>query len=141
MAAAASRDLIIKKNAVRWLGITSKGVSIAKEAIDITSDEDNGYRTLLDDVGSKTLDISFSGVTKDTTIRTLINTDGSQLYTDITVEFPPVGAQTTGDTISGSFFLNSVSETGGDSNGTISFDGALQSSGCLLYTSPSPRDS
>ena len=104
MAAAASRDLIIKKNAVRWLGITSKGVSIAKEAIDITSDEDNGYRTLLDDVGSKTLDISFSGVTKDTTIRTLINTDGSQLYTDITVEFPPVGAQTTGDTISGSFF-------------------------------------
>ena len=134
MAAAASRDLIIKKNAVRWLGITSKGVSIAKEAIDITSDEDNGYRTLLDNVGSKTLDISFSGVTKDTTIRTLINTDGSQLYTDITVEFPPVGAQTTGDTISGSFFLNSVSETGGDSNGTISFDGALQSSGEWTYT-------
>ena len=134
MAAAASRDLIIKKNAIRWLGITSKGVSIAKEAIDITSDEDNGYRTLLDDVGSKTLDISFSGVTKDTTIRTLINTDGSQLYTDITVEFPPVGAQTTGDTISGSFFLNSVSETGGDSNGTISFDGALQSSGAWTYT-------
>ena len=134
MAAAASRDLIIKKNAVRWLGITSKGVSIAKEAIDITSDEDNGYRTLLDDVGSKTLDISFSGVTKDTTIRTLINTDGSQLYTDITVEFPPVSAQTTGDTISGSFFLNSVSETGGDSNGTISFDGALQSSGEWTYT-------
>jgi len=134
MAAAASRDLIIKKNAVRWLGITSKGVSIAKEAIDITSDEDNGYRTLLDDVGSKTLDISFSGVTKDTTIRTLINTDGSQLYTDITVEFPPVGSQTTGDTISGSFFLNSVSETGGDSNGTISFDGALQSSGEWTYT-------
>ena len=134
MAAAASRDLIIKKNAVRWLGITSKGVSIAKEAIDITSDEDNGFRTLLDDVGSKTLDISFSGVTKDTTIRTLINTDGSQLYTDITVEFPPVGAQTTGDTISGSFFLNSVSETGGDSNGTISFDGALQSSGSWTYT-------
>ena len=134
MAAAASRDLIIKKNAVRWLGITSKGVSIAKEAIDITSDEDNGYRTLLDDVGSKTLDISFSGVTKDTTIRTLINTDGSQLYTDITVEFPPVGAQVSGDTISGSFFLNSVSETGGDSNGTISFDGALQSSGEWTYT-------
>jgi predicted secreted protein len=134
MAAAASRDLIIKKNAIRWLGITSKGVSIAKEAIDITSDEDNGYRTLLDDVGSKTLDISFSGVTKDTTIRTLINTDGSQLYTDITVEFPPVGSQSSGDTISGSFFLNSVSETGGDSNGTISFDGALQSSGEWTYT-------
>tara|TARA_R110000868_G_scaffold40878_1_gene140478 strand:- start:442 stop:855 length:414 start_codon:yes stop_codon:yes gene_type:complete len=134
MAAAASRDLIIKKNAIRWLGITSKGVSIAKEAIDITSDEDNGYRTLLDDVGSKTLDISFSGVTKDTTIRTLINTDGSQLYTDITVEFPPVGSQAAGDTISGSFFLNSVSETGGDSNGTISFDGALQSSGEWTYT-------
>jgi predicted secreted protein len=134
MAAAASRDLIIKKNSIRWLGITSKGVSISKEAIDITSDEDDGFRTLLAEVGSKTLDISFSGVTKDTVIRTLINTNGSQLYTDITVEFPPVGAQTSGDTISGSFFLNSLSETGGDSNGTISFDGALQSSGAWTYT-------
>jgi predicted secreted protein len=134
MAAAASRDLIIKKNSIRWLGITSKGVSISKEAIDITSDEDDGFRTLLAEVGSKTLDISFSGVTKDTVIRTLINTNGSQLYTDITVEFPPVGAQTSGDTISGSFFLNSLSETGGDSNGTISFDGALQSSGAWVYT-------
>jgi predicted secreted protein len=134
MAAAASRDLIIKKNSIRWLGITSKGVSISKEAIDITSDEDDGFRTLLAEVGSKTLDISFSGVTKDTVIRTLINTNGSQLYTDITVEFPPVGAQSSGDTISGSFFLNSLSETGGDSNGTISFDGALQSSGAWVYT-------
>jgi|TARA_R110000764_G_scaffold57289_1_gene124768 predicted secreted protein len=134
MAAAASRDLIIKKNSIRWLGITSKGVSISKEAIDITSDEDDGFRTLLAEVGSKTLDISFSGVTKDTVIRTLINTNGSQLYTDITVEFPPVGAQSSGDTISGSFFLNSLSETGGDSNGTISFDGALQSSGAWTYT-------
>tara|TARA_R110000744_G_scaffold108999_1_gene206211 strand:- start:149 stop:562 length:414 start_codon:yes stop_codon:yes gene_type:complete len=134
MAAAASRDLIIKKNSIRWLGITSKGVSISKEAIDITSDEDDGFRTLLAEVGSKTLDISFSGVTKDTVIRTLINTNGSQLYTDITVEFPPVGAQSSGDTISGSFFLNSLSETGGDSNGTISFDGALQSSGEWTYT-------
>tara|TARA_R110000851_G_scaffold73106_1_gene161408 strand:- start:122 stop:535 length:414 start_codon:yes stop_codon:yes gene_type:complete len=134
MAAAASRDLLIKKNSVRWLGVTSKGISISKEAIDITSDEDDGFRVLLAEVGSKTLDISFSGVTKDTVLRALINTNGSQLYTDITVEFPPVGAQSSGDTISGSFFLNSLSETGGDSNGTISFDGALQSSGAWVYT-------
>lgn len=132
---AASRDLLIKKNNVRWLGVTSKSVAIAKEPIDITTDENNGFRTLLDDVGSKSIDISFSGLTKDTVIRELINTNGSQLYTDITIEFPPVASQTTGDTISGSFFLNGWNEDGSDTtNGAINFGGTLQSSGEWTYT-------
>lgn len=135
MAAAASRDLLVKKATVSWLGIKSKSISIAKEPIDITSDEDSGYRTLLDDVGNQALDISFSGVTKDTTLMALINTAGSQLYTDITIEFPLLGSQvTTGDVISGSFYLTGLNLTGGDSNGAIEFDGTLQSSGSWTYT-------
>ena len=132
--AGASRDLIIEKNDVRIAGINSKSMSIAKEAIDVTTDEDNGYRTLLAEAGTKTLDISFSGVTKDLALRTLIMTEQSQLYTDITLTFPPVGVQSAGDVISGSFYFTSMSETGGSSDGAVEFDGALQSSGVWTYT-------
>jgi predicted secreted protein len=132
--ATASRDLIISKNSTRLLGINSKSISVAKEPIDITTDEDNGYRLLLDVAGTKTMDISFSGITKDLTLRGIIMTDGGQLLTDIEIEFPPVGAQSSGDTITGDFFFNGHNENGGGSDGAIEFDGTLQSSGVWTYT-------
>ncbi len=135
MAGAASRDLLISKNSVRLMGVNSKSIAVAKEPIDVTTDEDNGYRLLLDVAGTKTLDISFSGVTKDTTMRGIIMVEGAQMLTDIEIEFPITGAQTTsGDKISGSFFFNGWTENGGGSDGAIEFDGTLQSSGEWVYT-------
>ena len=135
---AASRDLIINKNSTRLLGISAKSISAAKEPIDITTDEDNGYRLFLSEAGTKTLDISFSGVTKDVILRGQILTEQTQLLTDIDIEFPLVGGQsTTGDTITGDFYFNGHSENGGGSDGAIEFDGTLQSSGVWTYTAGS----
>lgn len=132
---AASRDLIISKNSTRLLGVNAKSISAAKEPIDITTDEDNGYRLFLDIAGTKTLDISFSGVTKDPILRSQILTEQTQLLTDIEIKFPIAGAQaTTGDTITGDFYFNGHTENGGDSGGAIEFDGTLQSSGVWTYT-------
>lgn len=131
--AAASRDLIIKKDSTALMGINSKSLSLAKEPIDVTTDEDNGFRLLLADAGTKTLDISFSGVTKDTILRTLIMTDQSQLLTDITIQYPPYGAQAAGDTITGDFYFNGFTENGGGSDGAVEFDGTLQSSGVWTW--------
>jgi predicted secreted protein len=138
MAGGASRDLLISKNSQRLLGINSKSIAVAKEPIDITTDEDNGYRLLLDVAGTKTLDISFSGVTKDDVMRGIIMTEGGQLLTDIEIEFPITGSQvTTGDKISGDFFFNGWTENGGGSDGAIEFDGTLQSSGVWTFTAGS----
>lgn len=134
---AASRDLIVSKNSTRLLGINSKSVAVAKEGIDITTDEDNGYRLFLEEAGTKTLDISFSGVTKDQIMRQQIMTEQTQLLTDIEIEYPPIGAQTTGDKISGSFYFNGHTENGGGSDGAIEFDGTLQSSGPWTFTAGS----
>ncbi|MBL4612138.1 MAG: hypothetical protein JKY91_00185 [Emcibacter sp.] len=134
MTGAASRDLLVEKNNVTLLGINSKSISIAKEPIDITTDEDNGYRTLLAQAGTKSLDISFSGVTKDTLLRALVMTEQSQLLTDISIQYPPYGAQAAGDTITGDFYFNGFTENGGGSDGAIEFDGTLQSSGPWVYT-------
>lgn len=131
---AASRDLLILKDSVRLAGVNSKSVAVASAAIDTTTDEDGGYRCLLAASGLETLDISGSGVTKDTIMRTIGMSTGSKLLTDITVEFPPVGVQITGDEISGDFYLNSYTDNGGGSDSAIEFDFALQSSGQWVYT-------
>ena len=120
--------MLIKRGAVTLAGIKTKGVSIAKEPIDITSDDDNGYRTFLAEAATKALDLSFSGVTKDKTLRAQIISEQSQLLTDITLEYPD------GDKISGDFFFNGFSENGGGSDGAVEFDGTLQSSGAWTYT-------
>ena len=134
MAGAASRDLLVKKNSVALLGINAKSISIAKEPIDITTDENNGYRTLLEVSGTKSLDISFSGVTKDVLLRSIIMVDGGQLLTDIEIQYPLFGGQTVGDTITGDFFFNGWTENGGSSDGAIDFSGTLQSSGEWIFT-------
>jgi predicted secreted protein len=138
MAGGASRDLLVKKNSAALLGVNSKSIAVAGEPIDVTTDEDNGYRILLDVAGTKTLDISFSGVTKDLTMRGIILTGTSLELTDIEIEFPKTGAQAlSGDTITGTFFFNGWTENGGGFDGAIEFDGTLQSSGPWTYTAGS----
>lgn len=137
MAGGASRDLLILRGGTRIAGVNSKSVAVAKEGIEITTDEDNGYRLYLPEAGTKTLDISFSGVTKDPTLRAQILTEQAQLLTDITVEYPPIGSQTTGDSLSGDFYFNGYTDNGGGSDGAIEFDGTLQSSGEWTFTAGS----
>ena len=52
-----------------FAGVRSKSLSINNDPVDVTSDEDGGYRTLLDTPGQVALDITFSGIEKDTVMR------------------------------------------------------------------------
>ena len=131
---AASRLLRVLQNGTPLLGLNAKTISSASASIDTTSDEDGGFRCFLDVAGLETLDISGSGVTKDELLRQLALTGGSKLLTDITVQYPPVGTQTTGDEISGDFYFSSFNETGGSSDGAIEFDFSMQSSGAWTLT-------
>ena len=130
MAGAASRLLLVKKGGTTLVGVNAKTIAAGSSAIDVTTDDDSGFRTLLDVAGVETLGISGSGVTKDPVLRQLILTGGSKLLTDITIEYPKVGSQaTTGDSIAGDFYFSSFTETGGSSDGAIEFDFSMQSSG------------
>lgn len=134
MAGNKSRDLLIKQATTRLAGITSKSINVAKEPIDVSSDEDNGYRILLSEAGTKTLDLSFSGVTKDNRLRSAIMTEQSQLLTDIEIEWPPTDTQTTGDKVTGDFYFNGYTSNGASPDGALEFDGTMQSSGEWTYT-------
>lgn len=127
MPAAKGRSMLVKKAATVIAGVRTKGVAFNGEAIDTTTDDDSGYRTLLTDAGTQSIDLSIEGITKDDTLRALVLAGGSLMLADITITYPD------GAILAGDFFLNSLEETG-TYNEAITFSGKLQSSGAWTYT-------
>lgn len=127
MAANIGRELKVKQGSTVFAGVRTKSVSVNGEPIDITTDDDEGYRTLLAEAGQVSLDLSIEGLTTDATLRAAIMTNTTLELTGITLEYP------NGDTVTGTFFLNSLEESG-EYNNAITFSGSLQSSGKWTYT-------
>lgn len=127
MAAAKGRDLLVKTGTTVIAGIRTKTISYGGEAIDVTTDDDSGYRTLLNDAAQMQIDLSVEGITKDAELRAIVMAGGSMMLTNITIEYPD------GATLAGDFFLSSVEESGAY-NDAITFTASLQSSGQWTYT-------
>ena len=130
MAAAKGRELLVKRGSSVIAGIRTKGVAFNGEAIDVTTDDDSGYRTMLADAGTYSVDLSIEGITKDNDLRATVMAAGSLMLTDITIEYP------NGDELSGDFFLTSLEESG-TYNDAVTFSGSLQSSGTFTFTAAS----
>lgn len=129
MAASVGRNLKIKKDSTVIAGIRTKSVSINREAIDITGDDDVGFRKLLATAGQMSLDISFDGVTKDATLRAAVMTASDIELAEVSIEYPDGGA------VTGTFMLVSLEESG-SYNDAVGFSGSLQSSGAWTYAPP-----
>lgn len=127
MAANPGRELVIKKNSVAIAGVQTKSVSVDGSPIDITSDDDSGWRTLMEEPGMRAVDMSIEGVTKDAVLRAAIFDGTSLLLTDVTLDYP------NGDALSGNFYLANLEENG-THNDAVKFSGSLQSSGEITYT-------
>lgn len=128
MAASIGRNLLVKKGSTVIAGVRSKTITGNGEPVDITTDDDSGYRTMLSDPATLSLDISVEGLTKDNTLRSAIMTNApSLLLTDINIQFP------NGDTISGDFWFASFEEVGNHTD-AVGFTATFQSSGAWTFT-------
>jgi TP901-1 family phage major tail protein len=107
------------------LGLREKGLSLNGEAIDITSDEDSGWRTTLAAAGQNEVNVSLSGVTKDRRLRDAWFSGNRTKVASLT--YPD------GSVISAQFYLASYSE-GTPYNDAVSFDAEIQSTGVVTYT-------
>lgn len=130
MPANIGRELLVKRGSTVIAGVRTKTVTFNGEPVDVTTDDDSGFRKLLAEVGQKSIDMSVEGVTKDNELRSAALSGTSLLLTDVNIEWP------NGDTLSGDFFMNSVEETGAY-NDAITFTSSFQSSGEWTYT-PAP---
>lgn len=130
MSALSGRKVIIKKGnpGVKVAAARSKSITFNNEPIDITSDDDEGVRKLLEGDGEqaeKSLDLSVEGVTKDAVFLNDLAT-GSNVD-DYEIEIPGIG------TFTGKFFLTSTALTA-PYNDATTFTAELQSTGPFTFT-------
>lgn len=127
MAADIGRDAVLKKAATAIAGVTSTGLSVNNEPVDITSNDSAGFRTLLGTTGTASIDISVEGVYTDDVLRDIAFGTATKLLTDVTFDFA------NGDSLSGDFFLASFEETNPTAEATT-FSASFQSSGTYTFT-------
>ena len=116
---------IMQASAVIASGIQTKSVEFANEAVDITNDDDNGWQTILEVPGKKSMNISFNGVSKDATLRDTVISGTSCMLEAVTVNFID------GESYSGDFFLSGITYDG-DHADAVKFSATLVSSGVIV---------
>jgi len=131
MARQNGRDLRIKDADSNVIAaVNTKTINIANNPVDVTTDDDEGFVTLLERVGTKQMTFDVSGISTDNTLRDRsLNVSGTAFLEQHTIEY--LSSDGTGSvvyTIQGDFFLSQFSETGA-SDGGLEFTGNLASSG------------
>lgn len=118
------RKIIFTWNGETIDGVREKGIACAGEPINVSDDDSDGVRELLDEAGESTVDISLSGVLKSETLAT--DWMAGDRVGAVTMTYP------NGRVISGDFFLASYNETG-TYNDATTFEGALQNTGDVTF--------
>jgi predicted secreted protein len=127
MAAVSGRKLRIKKGGVAVAGARTDSLTINNEPIDITDKDDAGWRTMLADVGVRSIDAEVEGVLADSTLIAVTVGAASGLLAAYTIEVDGIGD------FSGNFYLNSFAITGEQADATT-FTASIQSSGAITFT-------
>jgi predicted secreted protein len=127
MAAISGRKLRIKRGSTAIAGARSDSITINNEPIDITDKDDAGWRTMLADVGVRSIDCEVEGVLTDGTFLALAVGTASSLLEAYTLEIDGIGDFT------GNFFLASFAVTGEQADATT-FTASIQSSGTITFT-------
>ena len=104
-------------------GARTKSVTINNEPIDVTTDDSDGFRELLEESAERHLDISIEGLTKDDVLLQLA-VAGSALIDEFSIVFP--GSPDV--VIRGDFRVNNV-QLGAEYNDAVTFTAELQSTG------------
>lgn len=129
MASEVGRNVKIKRAGTTIAGVRTKSMTFGSEAIDVTTDDDTGKRTLLEASGSENIDLSVEGLTKDENLLEVAAGGGTRIE-EYTIELP------WGGSIVGDFRLNSV-EMGAEYTDAVTFTAEIQSTGDWTYT-PAP---
>ena len=128
MAAQSGRDLVVKVGSAVVAMVRNVGETSTFEPTDITSDDDDGYRTFGDWTGTASKDLTLDGVWENANALQLLvrSPSASKLLTNVTIEDGEF-------VVAGDFFLQSF-ERSGSHDGEVTYTATLQSSGAWTET-------
>jgi TP901-1 family phage major tail protein len=127
MAGANGRALQIKWDGVTLVGVRTRGYTITNDYVDVTTDDDSGWRTLLANPGLRSMEATVSGISSDQVLIAEVM-KASITGEPLTVELP-----TTTGTLAGTFLCSSF-EQSGEHDGAVEFSATFMSSGAVTYT-------
>lgn len=126
------RELTVDWDAVTIAGVRQKTASLSKSMVDVTTDDADGWRTLLPAPGMRSIDITIDGVTENEVfIAEFFKADTAVTGEPVVVNLPSTLA-VPGD-YTGTFMLVSFEHSGAH-DGEYAFSVQLQSSGPVTYT-------
>jgi TP901-1 family phage major tail protein len=127
MAGANGRALTIDWDSVTLVGVRTRGYTITNDYVDVTTDDDDGWRTMLSDPGLRSMEVTVGGISSDQVLIAEI------MKASITGEPLSVGLPTTTGTLAGDFLLSSF-EQNGEHDGAVEFSATFMSTGEVTYT-------
>lgn len=130
MAGFNGRELTIDWDSTTLVGVRTRGVSMSNEMVDVTTDDDAGWRKLLATPGVKSMEVTVSGISSDEVLMAEFfnaSTTGETIRIDL-----PSSLATPGN-MSGTFHLSSF-EINGEHDGAVEFSATFASSGAVTYT-------
>jgi TP901-1 family phage major tail protein len=133
MAGFNGRDFTFSWESTTLVGVRSRTMSITNDYVDVTTDDDSGWRTLLADPGTRSLEVSISGITSD---EALIADIMAGTVAGKTLEGTLPTSLATAGTVSGTFLISSLERTG-EHDGACEFSATFMSTGTVTYTASS----
>lgn len=127
MAGANGRALTIDWDSTTLVGVRTKGYTITNDYVDVTTDDDDGWRTLLSDPGLRSVEATVGGISSDQVLLAEI------MKANITGEPLSIGLPTTTGTLAGTFLCSSFEQTG-EHDGAVEFSATFMSAGVVTYT-------
>ena len=127
MAGTNGRNLTIDWDTVTLVGVRTKGYTITNDYVDVTTDDDDGWQTLLADPGLRSVEVTAGGISSDQVLL------AEMMKSNITGEPLTIQLPTTTGTLAGTFLVSSFEQTG-EHDGAVEFTASFMSSGPVTYT-------
>ena len=120
------RKVTLTIGGVGNIAISTKGLSVNNEMVDVTSDKSDGWATALAEPGQKSIELTFAGAVENLNLLMSVINNTSQIYACV-LTYPE------GSTVGGDFSFGSFSDAG-EYNDKYTFESSLASSGEVTFT-------
>lgn len=130
MAGFNGRTFTFDWNATTLVGVRTRAFNATNDMVDVTTDDDSGWRTLLATPGLKSVEIQIDGISSDEVLLAEMfnaSTTGETLQADLPSSLAVPG------NVSGTYHLSAFNITG-EHDGAVEFSATFMSSGTVTYT-------
>jgi TP901-1 family phage major tail protein len=119
---------------VTLVGVRTRGFTVSNEYVDVTTDDDDGWRALLADPGMRSVEVTVGGITSDEVLLAEVmkaSITGEPL--EIMLPTGTAGGVSTPGKLEGTFLVSSYGQTG-EHDGAVEFTATFMSTGEPTYT-------